>query len=927
MADNFIHIRINSQADNGGFESANKKLGELKESARSFVDTLKLGVGIDFGHRIVESIAEIPRALQEAIRAGVEFNAVLETARFGVAGVLRQFGGEQIGSFNDALKTSDSLIDTIKAKAMELGLDFEGFLESYKNSAGSLFHAGVSDLEKQVDLIAKLQLAMSAHGITGFQAQRDTMDILNGAASRTMGGRALGLEDAELKEAKERGETYAFILEKIKGSSEAGAAATHTFTAELNRFKTEVLTAEGEIAQPVFEAIKQAVSQLNQELKNSDVVNGLREIGVEIGALVEVGSELIAFAIRHAEVFKITAGATALLSVALAGMKITQIVQGLGIFATELFVAKTAVERETVALAENTAAQNANAAAAARAGAARAGSASASGGAGAATRVSGMLGAVGMGVTAGLAIDAAMLAYADHKVAVAMTGNQSVNAFAKELDTLREQITAADTLEKKEAARKALAEALVDKKNEAGIADEENQGLLHAQVTLLEKLGSNFDKLAGKKAAALHIDKATSEEAQKQADAAAALSAHEELSFKILQAKADGNEQLVKQLEEQQQLEADIAGLMGKYGKTVGGSMAADTARQIAGEMQAARRGVDARQFDAESTRLTGEFDSAGADRAAKPEARIHGLFEDYWKATGFDRASMPMSERDPQMLFDVAKSGQSEKGMEIAIKIKEALAEQTKEQQRQTEEQEKKNEAAEKWRQKGLETIDRQKEEFAIERARISGNEQLAQQLEHQRDVRREIVELMNGGVEDYEQARALAEESVTLKERLAQKKAAKPETETPYRAGDPIYAGARHTYDIAGRESYDPAQTGELSATYQTQLSGPQHLAGFTGSGGFNDWFHNSTATGALAGAMPDGNAAQKVSGGADSVGNGAQQLSAAGQKLQTDGGKLAQAATELTATVGTLATKFDTVLSKISSLQSQIENLRTT
>jgi hypothetical protein len=394
MSDNYVKIHIGSDLDARGFDDAKKGFEEMDGAAKEFVETLKLGAGIDIGGRIVEGIAEIPNVLREAIAEGVRFNAELESMRLSLAGMQRQFSGGAIGSFNAGLAVSDGLISSMRTKANELGVSFEAMLETYKTTAGAMFQGGVTDLNKQVELSALLMRTMQGLGISGFMATRDTQDLLTGMADRTKAGRELGIRDEDIQKAKEAGTLYEFLNQKLSGFAEAGAAGAHTFTAEMERMHNEVQQLEAEVSKPIFEALRAGLADLNVELAKPEVQQSLENLGYDIAALVKGGMALVDWAVRNANVLVPLATGAGLFGVALAGLQIAKITADLGMWAVGLLRSSEGLTAETAALVANTAAQVENASA-------RGGNAVSAGIETAATGASGVASGVGGAASAG----------------------------------------------------------------------------------------------------------------------------------------------------------------------------------------------------------------------------------------------------------------------------------------------------------------------------------------------------------------------------------------------------------------------------------------------------------------------------------------------------------------------------------------------
>ena len=337
----FLKLGILIEADSKQAKDAQQNLDKARESALRFVDALKAGVGIEIARDALSSLQRFPEAIKEAIAEGVKFNAEIETVTNSIAGMMHQFAPDRVAGFADGLALSRDLIDQMRAKANELGLDFTTLVDSYKTTAGAMFAGGVTDLQQQVDLTVMLTQAMRGLGIEGFQATRDIQDIFTGLADRTKAGRELGFNDADIAAAKEQGRLYDFIKEKLIGFTEAGEAGAHTFTAELTRLKNEFQQVAGEISKPVFEGLRRDFAALNAELAKPEVVAQLRGLGIEVANIAHSGLELTEWAIKNSGTLIHLAEAAGILAAAWAALKVAGWARDIGV-ATASWVADTA---------------------------------------------------------------------------------------------------------------------------------------------------------------------------------------------------------------------------------------------------------------------------------------------------------------------------------------------------------------------------------------------------------------------------------------------------------------------------------------------------------------------------------------------------------------------------------------------------------
>ena len=272
-------------------------MASVRKEAEGFNNAFKIGGAVEITRLLSEQIRRIPELLRESIAEGIAFNKLLEQSRLGVAGVLRQFDAGSYRDFNAALVDSDKVIGLLQQKANQLGLSFEAMLEQYRTTANALFAGGVRDLQKQVDLTVLLQQAMASLGISGFQAQRDIFDLLEGRSARTIAGRALGISDADIEKAKEAGQLGEFLTEKFQAISEAGKAIGTTFGAAEQRTRNLAEQLKGVATIDVFKELKNDLDALNASLAGNEARESARGIGNVISesysALKQIGISVV----------------------------------------------------------------------------------------------------------------------------------------------------------------------------------------------------------------------------------------------------------------------------------------------------------------------------------------------------------------------------------------------------------------------------------------------------------------------------------------------------------------------------------------------------------------------------------------------------------------------------------------------------------
>ncbi len=270
-----------------GVAGAGKSMKELHGETEGFLEALELGFGINFSEKIIEGVQEIGHAFVETMAKGIEFNAEMEKSGIALAGALRASDPERFLNFDQAKAVGVQALDQLRGKANELGLDLHGLAESFSINLNAMTEGGVRNLQDQINLTVLLGQVAQAKGISGFQATRDTTDLLSGMASRTMLGRELGIKDEDIKKAKEAGTVMEFLTEKLKAYGEAGAHASDTFSASMQTIKNELEQLSGEVAKPTFDRISEFLREIKKPLGAEETSGVARGTGDAIDVLAE----------------------------------------------------------------------------------------------------------------------------------------------------------------------------------------------------------------------------------------------------------------------------------------------------------------------------------------------------------------------------------------------------------------------------------------------------------------------------------------------------------------------------------------------------------------------------------------------------------------------------------------------------------------
>lgn len=488
----FVKVRISSDFDAAGINRAQADLGKLSETAKEFTASLKTGLGIDLAGRGVQALASLPGILESVIARGVAFNITMTDSEAGMARVLGKFLNlNEAAAKNEAAKAMRQIAELEPKTAGTLETLVQGFMST---SAAAL-SAGMS-VEQNIDLVGKFANALSNANIPAEQLSQELRSIFTGnITSDSALAKILTITPADVARAKEAGNLFAFLTEKVGTLGDAGDG----FAVRWSTLQSAIDKSLATISRPIFDAIFASLEKLTSEINRPETVEGLRKLGYELGNAAQNGAELLAWAVRNAPALAGLAHGAATVGAALAAMGLARLVISLGAWAASLVTVKVAtdaetastmrqiaaVEAETAALAANTGARAANAAGRT---------------AGAAAGGLGVGGAAGI-ATAGIGIGAAIYAYRTQKAngdtAAAQANDGLVDSLGKQQTLLMDQVRAASEAKAQTEARKAVEQQIVEIRSRMNLLDDEGQVIAKRGIFNLEHMLSRFDTLAG----------------------------------------------------------------------------------------------------------------------------------------------------------------------------------------------------------------------------------------------------------------------------------------------------------------------------------------------------------------------------------------------------------------------------------------------
>jgi hypothetical protein len=295
-ATSILKILIQTNATGNGLAAAtagiNALSGAVAKTSSAFAglaSTLGTGMLYGIGDRIVGSLASIPGAFANAARAGIAFNTQMEVAGRGIAVAFRA-NRPDVTNFTMALKEGQGAVQQLLVKANESSADFGDLLGAYQANAGLLFKSGVTDLKKQLDLIALIGDAAKTNGLGGAQVMQETRALLTGdfGPDATIANQLFqGAERAQLKSALASGTAFELIMAKMKPFAEAAKMATADFDVLFSNMQSGGQMVLGKVFKPLFDEIKKGMLTVNTLIGSGQVERWLAPAAASIGQIAE----------------------------------------------------------------------------------------------------------------------------------------------------------------------------------------------------------------------------------------------------------------------------------------------------------------------------------------------------------------------------------------------------------------------------------------------------------------------------------------------------------------------------------------------------------------------------------------------------------------------------------------------------------------
>lgn len=272
---------------------------EVREGARSF-ETLTRSVRntegavnrVSFTFRRLFGILAAFQAARAgldlfrgAVSQGIEFNRTIEDSTISLAALFTAAGrvSEEIGgpalqgaeAFAAATSEARRQVDLLRQDALGTTATFQELLKAFQAGVGPGLEAGLG-LDEIREVTVRVSQAAQALLVPQNQLIEEIRSLLRGTiqARTTIVASVLGIDNEDIRRAKEAGNLFEFLRERLGPFAEAAEATRGSFSGLIARIRDATSIVSGEAATGLFQSLKNALLDLFDALTDIDEVTG-----------------------------------------------------------------------------------------------------------------------------------------------------------------------------------------------------------------------------------------------------------------------------------------------------------------------------------------------------------------------------------------------------------------------------------------------------------------------------------------------------------------------------------------------------------------------------------------------------------------------------------------------------------------------------
>ncbi len=228
------------------------------------------------GAQFAAGFASVERALAmfgSSVEAGYNLGIKMETAQMSISGVLLSMTKlkDRNLEWNEAMDISADILDRLQKKAMITASTPTELVDTFAGLVGVGLGGGMN-LEQIEKIVVVGANAVKSFGLQGYQLIQEMRDLFAGTITTRAStvARALGITNADIKRAKEAGDLYGFLMERMKGFDKVVKEFGKTYQGAQTIMlgATEQLTSQG--LEPLRNAIKNVFNDITSGIISFD---------------------------------------------------------------------------------------------------------------------------------------------------------------------------------------------------------------------------------------------------------------------------------------------------------------------------------------------------------------------------------------------------------------------------------------------------------------------------------------------------------------------------------------------------------------------------------------------------------------------------------------------------------------------------------
>lgn len=207
-------------------------------------------------------------AFHSTAGAALGFYKEMQSGAIATAGTLMsvaQINGKDLG-WNQSMEYSTTIMKKLANQAVATGVATKELSDSFRAALPAALQGGMT-IDQLIKVLAPLTSAGKLIGLNDTTLMRDINDIMSGQnVGRTKLGQVLGLSSEEIKQAKDSGKLFEFLMERLQGEAMATTKYLETFEGRINHLKEAFARVGGMGLESTFNQIKEDIQAVAEKL-------------------------------------------------------------------------------------------------------------------------------------------------------------------------------------------------------------------------------------------------------------------------------------------------------------------------------------------------------------------------------------------------------------------------------------------------------------------------------------------------------------------------------------------------------------------------------------------------------------------------------------------------------------------------------------